>query len=123
MASLPHMSTIARWRGVGCSAGTASVELAGGEALFPTDAAAHDPAVYGGSVPAGACGGFPDALDVAWAGFLVAEGFRGEEGRGPMCSPPYAELRIGPTMRSSELCGVGSAARVDSGNCLERYSA
>ena len=28
----------------------------------------------------------------------------------------YAELRIGATMRSSELCGVGSAARVDSGD-------
>ena len=46
----------------------------------------------------------------------VGLGFRGEEGRGPMCSPSYAELRIGRTMRSSELCGVGSAPRVDSGD-------
>ena len=37
--------------------------------------------------------------------------------------PSYAELRIVMAMRSSGLCGVISAARVDAGDCVERYSA
>ena len=37
--------------------------------------------------------------------------------------PIYAELSIDGAMRSSGLCGVGSAAPVDAGHRVERYSA
>ena len=72
---------------------TKVVELAGGGALFLTRAAAHDRAAYGGGLPTGACVGLSQSLEVTWAGFLVAEGFRGEKGRGRRCV-------LGP-MRSS----------------------
>ena len=61
------------------------VALAGGEELFPIRAAAHDPPACGGGAAAGAGVGFPPPLEVAWAGFLVAEGFRGKAGRGCPC--------------------------------------
>ena len=62
------------------------VELAGGRALFAASAATRDGAAYGGGVSVCAGAGFPQPLEVAWAGFLVAEGFTGRGLPAPMCS-------------------------------------
>ena len=76
------------------------VEVAGGGALFPTGAAAHDPAVYGG-VPAGAGVGFFQPFELAWAG-VVAEGSRGESCECPCVDGRLLEVPLGVSSR-----GVG----------------